>query len=240
MNKILLCTVGAALFSTRIGCAQDAASDEPYAPPPKPPYVARTAAKSAWIIEFTPSHSGTATGTSTPASKPPPKQLKQQDWIKSNGLMKCVTAWSDGTSSESWVIGSSLYAQDAKEPGIHIYSPKSDPRYHDFSTSDFAMLDWITSKDYDRVVRHGADICYLFTAKTLSTSPAENGAHNKTLTELNAPTSPTSVFISIQSGLPVEIDNGDGKFLFHYLPAPTTDLKLPENFLSIWRAYREH
>ena len=243
MKKILLWAFGA-VFVCRIGCAQDADTDFSNVPSPKPPYVARTAQKSAWTIDFTPSQGGNAPAPAlspaTPNPAPPKKQLEHQVWTKSGTLMRCVNTWSDGSTTEDWVVGSIMLCQDLKEKGIHLFNPKSDPRYHDFGISDFEMLDWITAKDYDKVVKHGDDVCYLFTAKTITTSRAEGGSHNKTLAQLSAPMTPTSVFINVQSGLPVEIDNGDGKYIYHYLPTPSDELKLPEQFLALWKAYRGH
>ncbi len=150
--------------------------------------------------------------------------------------MKCVSAWSDGSTTEDWVVGSNLLSIDPTQKGVHLYSSKLNFQYHDFSSGDFAMLDWITAKDYDRVVKHGGDVCYLFSAKTIATTAAETGPHNKTRVEIAAPRSPTSVFINVQSGLPVEIDNGDGKYTFRYLPPPTGELKLPEPVAKILKA----
>ena len=154
--------------------------------------------------------------------------------------MRCVNTWTDGTITEDWVIGSVLLSQDPKEPGIHLYNPKIDLRYHDFGSGDFGMLDWITAKAYDRVVKHGDEVCYQFTAKTIVKASQDSGPHNQTLAQQNAPTSPTSVFISVQSGLPMEIDNDDGKYVFHYLSTPTDELKLPAPFLNLIKAYRQH
>jgi hypothetical protein len=244
MKKFLLLAAGAALLSSRMGWAQDTDTDFSSVPPPKPPYIARTAQRSAWTIVFTPKDAGTAPTDPVPApapdGKPPKKVLKQQDWTKSGGLTRCVNEWSDGSTTEDWVLGSVLLSQDQNGPGIHLYNPKSDPQYHDFGASDFGMLDWITAKDYDRVVKHGDDVCYQFSAKTIATAPTDLGPHNKTLAQLNAPTSPTSAFISVPSGLPLEIDNGDGKYVYHYLPPPSDQLKLPGPFLAIWKAYRTH
>jgi hypothetical protein len=243
MKKLLLCALGASLVC-KIASAQDAAPDFSSVPSPKAPYVARTAQRSAWTIDFTPSGSGAAPAPATPTTPaaPPKKELKEQVWTKTNGLMHCVNTWSDGSTTEDWVVGAILLSQDVKDHGIHIYSAKIDPRYHDFGASDFGMLDWMSAKDYDHVEKHGDDVCYLFTAKTVAASKAasEAGPHNKTLAQINAPTSPTSVFISVQSGLPVEMDNGDGKYIYHYLTAPTEDLKLPGPFLAMWKAYRQH
>jgi hypothetical protein len=245
MKKLLLLALGAVLVY-RIGLAQDTNDDFSSVPSPKPPYVAHAAQKAAWTIDFTPSTSGTATAPvpspSSPKPAPPKKELKEQVWTKSGVLMRCVNTWSDGSSTEDWVVGAVLLSQDVKDNGIHIYSPKIDPRYHDFGASDFGMLDWITSKDYDHVVKHGDDVCYLFTAKTVAATKAsaESGPHNKTLAQINAPTTPTTVYISVQSGLPVEMDNGDGKYIYHYLPTPADELKLPEPFLAMWKAYRQH
>ena len=245
MKKLLLLAFGAALVCGH-GWAQDTNTDFSSVPSPKPPYVGRAAQKAAWTIDFLRSASGTTTAPTSPPSAPnaapPKKELKQQVWTKSGVLMRCVNTWSDGSTTEDWVVGAVLLSQDVKDHGIHIYSPKIDPRYHDFGASDFGMLDWITAKDYDHVVKHGDDVCYLFTAKTVAANKAssEAGPHNKTLAQINAPTTPTSVFISVQSGLPVEMDNGDGKYIYHYLPTPSDELKLPEPFLTFWKAYRQH
>jgi hypothetical protein len=246
MKKLLLLAVGSALLSIHYGRAQDTGTDFSSVPPPKPPYIARTARRSAWTIEFTPSQNGSgtisSTGTGAPlpgAAKAPEKQLKKQDWTKIGGLTRCVNTWTDGTTTEDWVVGSVMLAQDVKGKGIHLNNPKGDPHYHDFGTSDFAMLDWITSKDYDRVVRHSDETCYLFSAKTLAAA-VNTGPHNKTLAQINAPDTPTSVFISVQSGLPVELDNGAGKYIYHYQPTPSDELKLPDAYLTLLKAYRGH
>jgi hypothetical protein len=246
MKKISLLTAGAVLVFSGIGWAQDADSDLSYVIPPKPPYVARMPQKSAWTIEFVPNDSSgsstppPATGTGTPAPAPPKVQLKQQNWTKSNGLIRCVDEYSNGTTTEDWVVGPVKLSQDLKEKGIHLYSPKSDPRYHDFSVSDFEMLDWLTPKSYDHAVKHGGEVCYLFTSKSLTTAPPEFAQSDKSLAGLNAPTTLTSVFISVQSHLPLEIDDGTGKYIYHYLPTPTDDLKLPEAYVGLSKAFGTH
>jgi hypothetical protein len=246
MRRLLLLAFGAALLLNSSSWAQDADTDFSSVPPPKPPYIARTAQRSAWTIEFTPSQGGGVTSSSTGTAAAPPgaakvpgKQLKKQDWTKTGGLMRCVNTWTDGTTTEDWVVGSVLLSRDPTGKGIRADNPKGDPHFHDFGTSDFALLDWITAKDYDRVVRHADETCYLFSAKTLAAA-VNTGPHNKTLAQINAPETPTSVFISIQSGLPVELDNGDGKYIYHYLPTPSDQLKLPDAYLTLLKALRGH
>jgi hypothetical protein len=240
MNKTLLIAVGATFISSGIIWAQDSDSDLSYILPPKPPFVARAPAKSAWIITITPSANGK--GPAVPPLNPtsPTKYLKQQEWTKSGTVMRCVNDWADGTTTEDWVVGSIKLSDGVHHDGLHLYSPKLDPRYHDFSVSDFEMLDWITPKDYVRAVKRGGEICYLFTATTVASSGVDSGPHNKTLAQINAPASPTSVYISVQSGLPVEIDNGSGQYTFKFLQPPFDDLKLPDPFLMLWKAYRGH
>lgn len=236
MMKILLLAAVAAFLFSRIGSAQDS-SDVPYAPPPKAPYVGHTATKAAWVVEFTPKAAGTSPTGTGPGSQPPAKQLKQETWTKSGSVMECVTEWSDGSTTEEWVVGANLFSIDPVQKGVHLYSPKLNFEYHDYSTSEFGMLDWITAKDYDRVVKHGDDLCYSFSAKTLGTATTAAGPHNKTRAQISAPMSPTTVLISVQSGLPVEIDNGDGKYSFHYLPPPTEELKLPDAIATLLKSY---
>jgi len=240
MTKLLLLAAGTALFFGGLSWAQDTDSDLDNVPLPKPPFIARAPAKSAWIITITPSANGK--GPSVPPLNPtsPTKYLKQQEWTKSGTVMRCVNDWADGTKTEDWIVGAAKLSDGVHHDGLHLYSPKIDPRYHDFSVSDFEMLDWITPKDYVRPVKHGGEVCYLFTATTIATTSVESGPHNKTLAQINAPTSPTSVFISVQTGLPVEIDNGDGQYTFQFLPPPSGDLKLPDPFLALWKAYRGH
>lgn len=154
--------------------------------------------------------------------------------------MRCVNEWSDGSKTEDWVIGAVKFSQDAKQKGLHLYNPKLDPRYHDFGAGDFEMLDWITPQAYVHVVRHNGEICYLFTSTTTAAGSGESGPHNKTLAQINAPATATSVFVDVQSGLPVEIDNGGGQYLIHFGDPPSEDLKVPESFVALWRASRGH
>jgi hypothetical protein len=243
MKKLLLWALGAA-FVCRIVSAQDTDSDFSSVPPPKAPFVARTPQKSAWTIDFTSSQNDPAPtpapAPGSPAPTPAKKPWKQQAWTKSGTLMRCVKTWPDGSTTEDWVVGAVMLSQHANEKGIHLFNPKTDVRYHDFGVSDFEMLDWITAKDYDKVVKHGGEVCYRFTARNVTSARGEDGPHPKTLAQLNAPITATTVYISVQSGLPVELDNGDGKYLYHYLPTPTDELKLPEPFLTFWRALRQH
>ena len=242
MTKFLLLAAGAAFFFGGLIWAQEAVSDSDLdsVPPPKLPFIAKAPEKSAWIITVTPNANGKGPSVAPLTPTLPTKYLKQQEWTKSGTVMRCVSEWTDGTKTEDWIVGPIKLSDGVHHDGIHLYSPKVDPRYHDFSVSDFEMLDWMTAKDYVRAVKHGGEICYLFTASTLASTGGDSGPHNKTLAEINAPTSPTSVFISVQSGLPVEIDNGDGKYIFHFQPPPPDELKLPAPFLVSWKAYRGH
>jgi hypothetical protein len=240
MTKFLLLAAGAALFSGGMTWAQESDPDLDNVPPPKAPFVARAPQKSAWIIEITPG--GNGKGPSVPPLNPklPTEYLKQQEWTKSGTLMRCVNEWADGTKTEDWIVGPVKFSESVHHDGIHLYSPKSDPRFHDFSAGDFEMLDWMTPKDYVRAVKHGGEVCYLFTATTITSSASYTGPHNKTLAQMNAPMSPTSVYISVQSGLPVEIDNGDGQYIFHFQEPPSDELKMPAPFVALWRAFRGH
>jgi hypothetical protein len=191
-------------------------------PAPKPPFVARAPAQSSWLILITPNANGPDAAPSNPAH--PAKFLKAQLWTKAGTAMQCANEWSDGTMTEDTVVGPTKLAQSPDGNGVHIYNPRLNPLYHDFSTGDFEMLDWITLENYVGAFSHAGERCYLF--RTKGAKDAASAPHNQSLAEINTPASPTSVYISIQTGLPVEIDNAHVEYLFQF--GSPGELKLPE------------
>jgi len=204
-------------------------SDSPLSnlPAPKPPFVARAPEQSAWLIVITPNEESSTASSSNPSH--PPKTLKAQLWTKSGSAMQCANEWSDGTRTEDTVVGQTKIAQSPDGNGVHLYNPRLDPRYHDFSTGDFEMLDWITPENYVGAFSHAGERSYLFRTKGIASNAqdAASASHNLSMAEINAPTSPTSVYISIRTGLPVEIDNAKGKYLFQF--GSPGELRLPED-----------
>jgi len=191
-------------------------------PAPAPPFIARAPEQSSWLIDITPA--GDAASASSTA---PRKFLRAQLWTKSGTALQCANEWSDGTRTEDTVVGPTKFAQSLDGRGVHQYNPKLDPRYHDFSTGDFELLDWITAQNYVGAVTHKGEPCYLFQTKgTAANAAGASGAQNQSLAEINTPDSPTSVYVSIRTGLPVEIDNSRAKYVFQFgLPG---QLKMPD------------
>ena len=197
------------------------AEDAPLAqvPAPQPPLVARAPDQSSWLITVTPTaDSGSAHH----------KSLRAQLWTKSGTAMQCANEWSDGTRTEDTVVGGTKIVQSLDGKGVHEYNPKMDPRYHDFSVGDFEKLDWITPESYVGAVNHAGERCYLFQTKGVAAGAgaADAGLHNSSLAQINTPPSPTSVYVSIRTGLPVEIDTTSDTYAFKF-GAPG-ELRMPE------------
>jgi hypothetical protein len=196
-------------------CAVAKADDSPLAnvPAPNPPFIAKAPEQSSWLIVITSAGDGSGAASSTK-----PKTIRAQLWTKSGTAMQCSNEWTDDTRTEDTVVGSTKIAQSPDGKGVHKYDPKLDPRYHDFGTGDFEMLDWITPDNYVGAVTHAGERCYLFQTKGAGAGvkEVETGPHNKTLAEINTPISPTSVYVSIRTGLPVEIDNTHAKYVFKF------------------------
>jgi hypothetical protein len=240
MNKIFRISILAVLIQGGAVGAEDANTQLQNVPTPQPPLVARAAAKASWIIEIKPTDKGPLPVGNIPSL--PQKYLKKQVWTKSNQMLKCVSEWSDDSQTEDWIVGRMKFYQDPQLKGIHVLSPQSDPLYHDFGTSDFEMLDWMGLDDYKGAFTYAGQPCFLFEAKDIATGPhgGESGLPNKTLRQIQAPTTPTKAYISVQTKLPVAIINGDGTFLFHFQSATEGTLAMPEPYASLWKAYKSH
>jgi hypothetical protein len=201
-----------------IGGARGEVADAPLSnvPAPKPPLIARTAEQSSWLIVITPVQIDAGATSSAR------KSIRAQLWTKSGTAMQCANQWSDGTQTEDTVVGTTKYSQSPDGKGIHLYSPRLDPRYHDFSKGDFEMLDWITPQNYVGAVTHAGEQCYLYQTK----GSAAFAAGSTSLAELNTPAIPTSVYVSMRTGLPVEIDDTSDKYAFQF--GSPGELRLPE------------
>ena len=227
MYKSILSSVGAACFLFGTLWAEETGS-VPQNVPPQPPMIARAPAHAAWIIQFQPK----AKAAGKPSeSSPPQKEIKQQTWTKSGSLLRCQNEWTDGTKTEDWIVGGTKLCQNPQTGGIQIFSPLSNAGYHDFNSSDFERLDWLTQGDYVSVVQHNGEPCYLFRARTLASS--KETYH--TVAEVNAPNSATSVFVNVRTHLPVAIVDGEGEYQFQFVEAPSGELKVPAAYASVWK-----
>jgi hypothetical protein len=240
MNKAGAFGALATLLSIYLAFGQEADSALKDAPPPKPPFVRRAPAKSAWLIQIKPIGRGPVAPSSDP--RLPQKYLKQQYWVKSGSMMQCWNFWTDGSKTQDWIAGTAKFYQSPQGNGIRVFDSQSIPFFHDFTAGDFEMLDWIEQESYVGAVKHLGEPCYLFEAKKLAASVGDNNPRRdlKTVADFHAPASPTRAWISIKTGLPVEIMNGEGQYLFQFQTPPAGELRMPEPYASLWKAYSRH
>lgn len=236
MNRLLaaIALLGCALC--RVAPAQEQTKALPDVPPPVPPLVEKAPDPSAWTITIRPAGNGPAAPSSNP--KLPPKYLKQQSWTKSADRMRCVNDWNDGRRTVDWVSGAVKFHDSPQGEGVKLFNPSSHPTYHDFSKGDFEMLGWVTLDDYVGAVEYQGEPCYLFRASRLAPQiSAGSRSRDFTAADFRAPSSPTTALISVRTKLPVLVANHDGQFHFRFHPAPPGELKLPEPYASLWRAF---
>jgi hypothetical protein len=240
MNKAVAFVFLVAFLPIQLVRGQESDSALKDAPPPKPPFVSRAPARSAWLIQIRPIGKGPIAPSSDP--RLPQQYLKQQYWVKSGTLMQCWNFWTDGTKTQDWIVGSAKFYQSPQGNGIRVLDSQSIPFFHDFTAGDFEMLDWIEPESYVGAASHLGQPCYVFEAKKLaaSTGGSEPRRDLKTVADFHAPVSPTRAWISISTGLPVEITNGDGQYLFQFQTPPAGELKMPEPYASLWKAYSRH
>jgi hypothetical protein len=238
MNKTTAFLALMTLVPSFLILGQEADSELKDAPPPKPPFVNRAGAKSAWVIQIRPNGNGPIAPSSD--SRLPPKYLKQQYWVKSGAMMQCWNFWTDGSKTQDWTIGSVKFYQNPQDNRIRVFDSQSIPFFHDFTNGDFEMLDWIDTESYIRAVNHSGEPCYLFEAKKLAPSSVGNERKLKSVADFRAPSSATRAWISIKNGLPVEITNADGQYLFQFQTPPAGELRMPEPYASLWKAYSRH
>lgn len=223
MNKFRRFALIAFLLGNGVTLGDVADSPLANVPAPQPPFVARAPEQSSWLIVINPNENGPDASSSNPSH--PPKSLKAQLWTKSGTALQCANIWTDGTRTEDTVVGATKFAQSPDGNGVHQFNPRLDPRYHDFSSSDFERLDWITPENYVGAFSRAGERCYLF--RTKGAKDAASAPHDQSLAQINTPSSSTSVYISIRTGLPVEIDNAEDEYRFQF--GSPGELRLPED-----------
>jgi hypothetical protein len=210
------------LLSLSAGLAVAQEPDAP--PPPKPPFLAVLPKESAWQISYTQVEAAPATpsaspptGSSPPVS-PPPSMLSDMI-IKNNGLRKEAIIWSNNTRTEKWIVDTSIFTQP--KPGAPFSASSAiwagitaiGENY-----PDFPDLVWVGLSNFKSVETKNGQKCFVYYW-------SESGQGIRPL-DSPLPLEPTTVWVNIDTKLPVAVENQHEKAVYTY-NLPLVSLTLP-------------
>jgi hypothetical protein len=233
---------------------------------PSAPFVVNAPAYACWSVAYKSKPTRTlppkpSDGAATMAVESQAKaqtalhELNMVTVTKAGTTRRMVSTWSDGTTSEQWIIpGFQLWEQPGQE-GIHIFTTSalshSGVHREDYSKSDFPEFDWLSASNYARVESYNKIKCWCFQDKlTLGVSP--NSLPMSQILEENAASSgakkhetmPTSTifkraWIDTETKLPVALDDGMKIQVFTFLPAPNEPPVMPARFSKVVKDYKD-
>lgn len=160
-------------------------AQQPAPTPPQPPFLNRAPASSQWIITF---KAGAAKGSGTAhaagdASSSRPKAMV----VTKNGKTideKLVNE--NGVTIETWYVpGFTVSEVNGKDPVLSTSSANTFDTT-DYSASDFAGFDWISSQNFVGAQEVMGRHCLVFKSKVMTMESAEiNGALSIRANEIN-------------------------------------------------------
>lgn len=150
-------------------------SQQPAPTPPQPPFLKRAPDSSRWTITFKPQGTASTKDSSaahaaggTPASRPQVMVV-----TKNRNTIDEKLVNENGVTIETWhVPGYSVSAVNGKDP-ILSTSPGNTFNSTDYSSTDFAGFDWISSQNFVGAQEVMGRHCLVFKSKIVTMEPAE-------------------------------------------------------------------
>ena len=248
MNRRFLC-----IFAWMGLAAPLFAQDAKTSPLPPGPLLERAPDYSTWTITFQGNpveekealKTG-ATGESRPKDKEPVTMVSTVIKTGSTILEQNVDA--AGQSHQIWhVSGIRIIA------GAGISNPIVCPDYGggdifsiDFTSSDFAGLNWLSPSTYWGMVKYQGYDCIAFTGTVspLSVKAQQDEAsviaQEKEMGQAAEPLKvPAIAYVELTTRFPLFVQFGQEKRFYHYSRAPTAPLALPPNIADSAKAYAQ-
>lgn len=151
MNKLIALLAGLSLLaSTRA---------EEIAPPPTQPILPRATDRAEWSLVAKFDKEQKAPGY---------RILMQMTVTKGAKVRRIVSRWSDGQTTERWVVDSLVLSEEPDGRGIQVYDSSqpwvlpSPPPFPNYGSSDFPELSWISMGNYAGVGSYLGRTCYVF------------------------------------------------------------------------------
>jgi len=264
------------LYFFLFGCAfrmlaQQAAPSPSVPPLPGGPFLKRAPDFSTWTVNCTgnPTAGGglAASGTAA-AGQDQQKQRKQQKQkegpvskltvVKTGSKMVEFYVDADGQRHEIWHVGGlRIVVQLGDGPLIFSESAKTallSPDYGggdiysiNFSSSDFAGLEWLSPSTYSGIVKYQGSDCIVFKGSVSPLSAREQMLERVYIEQSRAmgqsvPDAlkvPAVAYIDLATRLPHLVQFGDEKCVYQYDPSPPAELQLPPELAGPAKEYEQ-
>lgn len=147
-------------------------SQQPAPTPPQPPFLKRAPASSQWTITFK-AASAKSSGTAHAAGGDQAPRPQVMVVTKNGNTIDEKLVNENGVTIETWhVPGYSVSEVNGKDP---VLSPKPANTFNttDYSATDFAGFDWISSQNFIGAQEVMGRHCLIFKTKVVTMEPGE-------------------------------------------------------------------
>ena len=176
---------------------------------PVPPLVATPSGYAHWRIVLTP--------LAPPMAGKLDPVISEMDFTKSPSMASKVNTWSDGKSSEDWIVEGYFLSTTPNRPDVYLSPMKMRPSGfgNDFNAV-YPGFAWLDLKYYKDIVRVDGKKCYHYVDDL-----ARQG------------------WIEVDTKLPVRYSNGSTSGTYEFLAPPTSQLKMPDKFSLLLENYKK-
>jgi hypothetical protein len=213
LNQLMTNTLRIGLVSVTLGFGMVRAQVTPAPPTPDEPFLAKLPANSSWVLNYTPPSTD---GDPSPAPIVGGPSIVSITVVRNGGLRRETCLMSDKSKTEKWVVKNIIFTQQ-KSGGVYGIT-SAELAGIDSNYPDFPQLVWIDKAHFQSVEDKNGKSCFLYFW-------SESGRAFRPI-DSPLPIEPTKVWISVDSKLPVAIEDEHVKITFDY-NLPVTALTLP-------------
>lgn len=173
--------------------------------------------------------------------------------LKQGEIYRETTRWSNGRTTEKWIVGRFQLRESERTGGIHRVMGTGayyHEDYSDYSRSDFENLEWIGMDNYQGVRSVGGRVVHVFEVshEEKRLTPRERSDRvvlNETQAErtlgeeTNADGRRLIAFLDVETQLPVFFDDGEVARIYRFSDAPTGRLRIPDEFATAFAKWNE-
>jgi len=184
----------------------------PEAAPPQAPFVVRAPGNACWSVTYQAKRAATSQAAVAFA-------LKQITVVKANGTRRTVSTWSNGTTTEQWIVPGFVLMEYPGQKEIQMLPDNdsgAEKLLKSYSETDFPELNWLTSKNYIRMEPYAGNYCWVF---------MEAGTSKK-------------AWIDSTTKLPAAVDDGTTLMVYAFLAPPAKPPQMPDRFAKILNDYK--
>jgi hypothetical protein len=157
---------------------------------------------------------------------------------RTDDLIREEVFWSDDKKTQKWIYKKLLQVFEENTSGrlFRIPSTTLADDFSDYSQGDFTELAWIGKSNFQGITEVDGRACFLFRSAPGTVMRHQEEELNAGMpAELQGPKgnrNELSAAIDAETLLPVWFDNGTAKKTYRILPAPTSALKMPQEFAA--------